>query len=169
MVRETNDPQVQVTPDDKAFVIYTSGSTGKPKGAAIRHGALSNLLHAMRSEMEFSADDVLLAVTTLSFDIAGLEIFMPLVSGGRVVVASREVVRNGVGLGDLISHSRATVMQATPATWAMMIELGWRGRTAPESRFGWRSSYAVAGKQATRTLRRGSGTGTGRPRLRFIR
>jgi amino acid adenylation domain-containing protein len=119
--------QVPVKPDGDAFVIYTSGSTGKPKGVAISHGGWSNLLHAIRSEIEFSADDVLLAVTTFSFDIASLELFLPLVSGGHVVVASHEVVRNGAGLSDLISRSGATVMQATPATWAMMIELGWSG------------------------------------------
>jgi amino acid adenylation domain-containing protein len=124
---DTSNPQVPVKPDNDAFVIYTSGSTGKPKGVAISHGGWSNLLHAMRSEIEFSADDVLLAVTTFSFDIASLELFLPLVSGGQVVVASREVVRNGAGLSDLISRSGATVMQATPATWAMMIELGWSG------------------------------------------
>jgi amino acid adenylation domain-containing protein len=124
---DSSNPQVPVKPDDDAFVIYTSGSTGKPKSVAISHGGWSNLLHAMRSEIEFSADDVLLAVTTFSFDIASLELFLPLVSGGHVVVASHEVVRNGAGLSDLISRSGATVMQATPATWAMMIELGWSG------------------------------------------
>ena len=126
-VGDANNPEVKVTPDDLAYVIYTSGSTGKPKGVAIRHGAVSNLLHAMRSEIEFSADDVLVAVTTLSFDIAGLELFLPLISGARVVVASREVVRSVPALTELISSSGATVMQATPATWAMMIESGWSG------------------------------------------
>ena len=79
-----------MTPEDRAYVIYTSGSTGKPKGVACRIGAFSNLLHAMRCEISFTSDDVLLAVTTLSFDIAGLELFLPLICGGCVAVASRE-------------------------------------------------------------------------------
>ena len=141
-----------MTPDDPAYVIYTSGSTGKPKGVAIVHGAVSNLLHAMRSEIEFSADDVFLAVTTLSFDIASLELLLPLVSGGRVVVTSREVVRSVPALTELISSSGATVMQATPATWTMMIESGWSG--APRLRTisgGEALTRSVAGKLLDRT------------------
>ncbi|MGA2183680.1 MAG: amino acid adenylation domain-containing protein [Bryobacteraceae bacterium] len=113
-------------PDDLAYVIYTSGSTGKPKGVQIHHQALVNLLSAVLARPGLTADDVLLAVTTISFDIAGLELFAPLLAGARIVLASREQASDGVQLRNLLAASRATVLQATPATWRMLIDSGWR-------------------------------------------
>jgi amino acid adenylation domain-containing protein len=110
-----------------AFVIYTSGSTGQPKGVEIPHRALSNLLCSMAQEPGLTEDDVWLAVTTLSFDIAGLEIFLPLIQGAQLIVASRETAADGLQLHRLLTRCGATVMQATPATWQMLIEAGWRG------------------------------------------
>ncbi len=124
------DPRSQplaASMDDLAYVIYTSGSTGKPKGVAITHRSLSNLLSSMKEEPGFSEDDVLLAVTTLSFDIAGLELYLPLLVGGRVVLASRDEVGDGRRLIERFQTSGASVMQATPATWRLMLESGWRG------------------------------------------
>lgn len=112
---------------DLAYVIYTSGSTGKPKGVQIPHRALANFLHSMRLEPGMAAEDCLLSVTTLSFDIAGLEMYLPLVTGARVVVATREVVSDGPLLAELIATCRATVLQATPATWRLLLESGWSG------------------------------------------
>ena len=117
----------RAAPDDLAYVIYTSGSTGRPKGVMIAHRAVHNLLAAVGARLGFRADDVLLSVTTLSFDIAGLEIFLPLVGGARVVVANREEASDGVRLAKLLASSGATVMQATPSTLRMLIEAGWRG------------------------------------------
>jgi len=114
-------------PDHLAYVIFTSGSTGRPKGVAIPHRALANLLASMREEPGLSARDTLLAVTTLAFDIAGLELLLPLIAGGRIVLASRETAIDGAALGRLLAQSGATVMQATPATWRMLIASGWRG------------------------------------------
>jgi amino acid adenylation domain-containing protein len=114
-----------VDPGDLAYLIYTSGSTGKPKGVEIRHGSLVNFLHSMMKEPGLSSNDVLLAVTTLSFDIAGLEIFLPLVSGARVALASREAIADGKQLLQALQQSGATVMQATPATWRILLEAGW--------------------------------------------
>jgi amino acid adenylation domain-containing protein len=114
--------------EDLAYLIYTSGSTGNPKGTEITHGALVNLLASMLREPGLTSEDTLVAITTLSFDIAGLEIFGPLVCGATVVVASREQVLDPELLAGLLEESAATVMQATPSTWRMLVESGWMGR-----------------------------------------
>ncbi|MGA2351075.1 MAG: amino acid adenylation domain-containing protein [Terracidiphilus sp.] len=112
---------------NRAYVLYTSGSTGKPKGVEISHFALVNFLLSMQREPGFRATDTLLAVTTLSFDIAGLEIYLPLLTGGRVVLASREDTHDPKRLIKMMDESECTVMQATPATWRALIEAGWAG------------------------------------------
>jgi amino acid adenylation domain-containing protein len=114
--------------EDLAYLIYTSGSTGNPKGTEITHGALVNLLASMLREPGLTSEDTLVAITTLSFDIAGLEILGPLVCGATLVVASREQVLDPERLAGLLEESAATVMQATPSTWRMLIESGWMGR-----------------------------------------
>jgi amino acid adenylation domain-containing protein len=114
-------------PENLAYVIYTSGSTGQPKGVEIPHGALVNLLTAMAREPGCTASDVLLAVTTLSFDIAALELFLPLITGGTVVLATREEAADPQALIALLHTTHATVMQATPATWRMLVAAGWSG------------------------------------------
>jgi amino acid adenylation domain-containing protein len=123
-------PSLLIAPidgEDLAYVLYTSGSTGKPKGVEVPHRALINLLAAMREEPGFTADDSLLAVTTLSFDIAALEIFLPLLCGGRLILASREQAMDPDRLATLIASAQPSVMQATPATWRALIEAGWEG------------------------------------------
>ena len=110
-----------------AYVIYTSGSTGKPKGVQVQHGSVVNFLNSMREKPGLSKEDTLLAVTTLSFDIAGLEIYLPLVVGARVALVSREVAVDGVELLQRLETQRATVMQSTPATWRLLLEAGWTG------------------------------------------
>jgi non-ribosomal peptide synthetase component F len=114
-------------PDDLAYVLYTSGSTGKPKAVEIRHRAVVNLLAAMQGELDFGAEDSFLAVTTLSFDIAALELFLPLVTGGRLVVASRDDAADPSRLAALIARAGCSVMQATPATWRGLLARGWPG------------------------------------------
>lgn len=109
------------------YVLYTSGSTGLPKGVQITHQALVNFLCSMREELGITAEDILLAVTTLSFDIAGLELFLPLIAGAKVVIAPREVAADGERLAVLLEKSGATIMQATPVTWRMLLEGGWQG------------------------------------------
>jgi amino acid adenylation domain-containing protein len=115
------------SPENLAYVIYTSGSTGKPKGVQLEHCSVVNFLCSMQREPGLSAKDVLVAVTTLSFDIAGLEMYLPLISGARLVIASREQTYDGWLLAQLIERSGATVMQATPATWRLLFESGWKG------------------------------------------
>jgi amino acid adenylation domain-containing protein len=114
-------------PEDPAYIIYTSGSTGKPKGVVVPHRAVVNFLDSMARTPGLAADDVLVAVTTLSFDIAVLELQLPLALGATVVIASRDEAMDGLALKALLERSRATVMQATPITWRLLLEAGWRG------------------------------------------
>jgi amino acid adenylation domain-containing protein/non-ribosomal peptide synthase protein (TIGR01720 family) len=114
-------------PNNLAYVIYTSGSSGKPKGVAVTHSAVVNLLWHMSREPGLSARDTLLAVTTLSFDIAALEIYLPLIVGAQLVIVSRETVADGSLLSDTLERFDVTAMQATPTTWRLLIESGWKG------------------------------------------
>jgi len=116
------------TPETLAYVIYTSGSTGRPKGVAIEHSALTNLLRSMEREPGLKSTDILVSVTTLSFDIAALELFLPLMAGAKLVIATREQVIDGFRLRHLIEDSQATVLQATPVGWRVLLEAGWRGQ-----------------------------------------
>ena len=117
----------QAGPEDLAYVLYTSGSTGQPKGVEIQHRAVVNFLCSMAREPGLGADDVLLAVTTLSFDIAGLELFLPLAVGARIVLARPEEAAYGATLRELLETRGVTAMQATPATWRLLLEAGWEG------------------------------------------
>ncbi|MDZ7630668.1 MAG: amino acid adenylation domain-containing protein [Gemmatimonadaceae bacterium] len=123
-------PETTVGPSDLAYVIYTSGSTGRPKGVEVEHGNLVNFLTSMAREPGMQSDDVLLAVTTPAFDIAGLELFLPLLVGARIVIASREAVMDGEQLLTLVARHGVTIMQATPATWRLMLGAGWSGQSA---------------------------------------
>lgn len=114
--------------DDIAYVIFTSGSTGRPKGVRIPHRAAVNFLASMAREPGLRADDTLCAITTLSFDIALLELMLPLTVGARIALADRATIADGVALAALLDAVDATVMQATPATWRMLLDSGWRGR-----------------------------------------
>jgi acyl-coenzyme A synthetase/AMP-(fatty) acid ligase/acyl carrier protein len=118
---------VGAAPSDIAYVIYTSGSTGQPKGVVIEHGSLSNFLASMARRPGLGRDDVLLAVTTIAFDIAGLELYLPLSVGARIELAAKETAASAEALRQLISDSQATVLQATPATWRMLLDSGWEG------------------------------------------
>ncbi|WP_431193990.1 amino acid adenylation domain-containing protein [Acaryochloris thomasi] len=113
-------------PEQLAYVIYTSGSTGKPKGVQITHQAVINFLTAHGQSPGITADDVMFAVTSLSFDIAVLELLLPLVNGAKVLLASREMALDGIQLGQ--SLQQATLMQATPATWRLLLASGWTGQ-----------------------------------------
>ncbi|MEC4812177.1 MAG: amino acid adenylation domain-containing protein [Scytonema sp. PMC 1069.18] len=121
------NPTTSATKDNLAYVIYTSGSTGKPKGVQIQHGAVVNFLTSMQQQPGLTEADVLLAVTTISFDIAALELYLPLITGARVVVVTKEVASDGRLLSDFITTTSTTVMQATPATWRMLLAAGWKG------------------------------------------
>jgi amino acid adenylation domain-containing protein len=116
----------EVTGADLAYVMYTSGSTGRPKGVLVPHAAVLNLLSSLTREWRLGADDRVVAVTTLSFDISVLELFGPLLVGARLVVASAGQAADPLLLADLLASSGCTVMQATPSTWRMLLDSGWR-------------------------------------------
>ena len=113
-------------PESLAYVIYTSGSTGTPKGVEIRHRSLVNFLNSMRDQLSFTERETLLAVTTISFDIAGLEIYLPLIVGSKILLAGREDVTDGSRLLTLLTRHAVTAMQATPSTWRLLLEAGWQ-------------------------------------------
>ncbi len=121
------DPRRDARPDDPAYMIYTSGSTGQPKGVLVPHRAVVNFLHSMARAPGLQAGDALLAVTTLSFDIAVLELLLPLAVGARVVLADHAQARDPYALRNLLQSSGATALQATPSTWRMLLESGWPG------------------------------------------
>jgi amino acid adenylation domain-containing protein len=114
--------------DDVAYVLYTSGSTGKPKGVQITHRALTNMLFAVSKDVALTSSDVVLATTTISFDISTLEIFAPLIAGAHLVVAPRSVAIDGKLLARAIREQDVTVLQATPAGWQILLEAGWEGQ-----------------------------------------
>ncbi|EPH43453.1 non-ribosomal peptide synthetase [Streptomyces aurantiacus] len=117
---------VPVAADDLAYVIYTSGSTGRPKGVMIPHRGFTNLLDSLRREPGMDAADTLFAVTTISFDMAQVELFLPLVCGARVHVCDSPTLKDVDRLKEHLGRVRPTVMQATPATWSMLFHSGWR-------------------------------------------
>ncbi|HET9533334.1 MAG TPA: amino acid adenylation domain-containing protein [Blastocatellia bacterium] len=117
----------RATAEDLAYVIYTSGSTGRPKGVQVLHRAVVNFLFSMQRRPGLTDEDILLSTTTISFDIAALEIFLPLITGACVVVVSRDVATDGTQLAAEIARSRATILQATPATWRLLLGAGWEG------------------------------------------
>jgi amino acid adenylation domain-containing protein len=118
---------VGVDPDRLAYVIYTSGSTGRPKGVEVTHQNVVNLLSSMARRPKLSADDILVSVTRLSFDISVLELFGPLSVGGRVVLAESEAATSGEAMRKSLGACGATIMQATPAGWRSLLDAGWQG------------------------------------------
>ncbi|MFJ8888265.1 amino acid adenylation domain-containing protein [Streptomyces sp. NPDC102402] len=114
-------PEIAVRPDNTAYVIYTSGSTGKPKGVAVPHGALANFLASMARRFALTPQDRLLAVTTVAFDIAGLELYLPLISGAAVVLAGEQSVSRPSAAVETIRRHGVTLVQATPAFWQMLL------------------------------------------------
>jgi len=147
------NPECETMPESLAYVIYTSGSTGRPKGVQVSHRALVNFLSSMRRQPGMSPEDVFLSVTTLSFDIAGLELYLPLIVGARVVLVNREVAVDGRRLAEALKTSRATVMQATPVTWRLLVEAEWQGNDHLKILCG---GEAVPRELAEQLLERGS-------------
>jgi amino acid adenylation domain-containing protein len=121
------DPLYAPEAPDLAYVIYTSGTTGNPKGVAITHAALSNVFADVAERIAFTDRASWLALTTVSFDIAALELLLPLCYGGKVILVSEEQARIGRVLAGIIHHKKPTVMQATPITWRILVESGWTG------------------------------------------
>jgi len=121
------NPNVEENPEALAYVIYTSGSTGNPKGVMISHRAVVNFLNSMRKLPGMKPQDILLSVTTVSFDIAGLEIFLPLTTGAGVVLAGFEDTISGRRLAEELEKNNITIIQATPSLYRLLLEAGWQG------------------------------------------
>lgn len=117
----------KASPDSLAYLIYTSGSTGKPKGVRIQHRSAVNFLTSMQQKPGISQSDIVLAITTLSFDISVLEIFLPLTVGACTAVISHESTRDPSKLISLINEINPTIIQGTPSTWKMLLSAGWKG------------------------------------------
>ncbi|WP_235006684.1 non-ribosomal peptide synthetase [Calothrix rhizosoleniae] len=128
-VQPQENPTSQVNANHLAYIIYTSGSTGKPKGVEIQHHAVINFLTSMQQKPGLNQEDTLLAVTTISFDIAALELYLPLITGAKLILATKEIAGDGKLLSELIETEGVTVMQATPASWRMLLAAGWKGCT----------------------------------------
>lgn len=141
----------QRAPEDAAYLIYTSGSTGKPKGVRVPHRAVVNFLASMADEPGLQSSDRLLAVTTLSFDIAVLELLLPLMQGAELVLASAEQALDAAALQGLIQAHDITLLQATPSTWRMLLDAGWPGRRSLRALIG---GEALAPDLAARLLPR---------------
>jgi amino acid adenylation domain-containing protein len=118
---------VPVIKDQLAYILYTSGSTGKPKGVMIKHHSVINEMYDLRDIFNVKPEDTLLAITTISFDISVLEFFMPLLSGARIHLATREQAMDGKWLEETIHNLPITFLQGTPATWELMLTSGWKG------------------------------------------
>ncbi len=121
------NPHSEVKPNNLSYVIYTSGSTGKPKGVQIGHQSLVNFINSMTNEPGLTTSDRLLAITTICFDIHTLEIYLPLTVGATIILASREVAMNGSKLASQLANYGVSAMQATPATWQMLLAANWLG------------------------------------------
>jgi natural product biosynthesis luciferase-like monooxygenase protein/amino acid adenylation domain-containing protein len=111
--------------DHLAYVIYTSGSTGRPKGVQIARAGVVNFLLAMQAQLGLRPDDVLVGLTTLSFDISVLELLLPLVTGARLVLGARAQAADAAALRALLEDQAATIVQATPTSWRMLLQQGW--------------------------------------------
>lgn len=125
---KTRFDSVKTKSDRLMYTIYTSGSTGKPKGVQVTHDNVVNFLRSMQQTPGISPHDKLLAITTLSFDIAVLELYLPLITGATVEIASRELAADGPQLASRLNKGDVTLMQATPATWRMLLASGWKAQ-----------------------------------------
>ncbi|WP_374951087.1 amino acid adenylation domain-containing protein, partial [Mucilaginibacter sp.] len=122
-----DDTDLDLTPDPEgiAYILYTSGSTGRPKGVLVKRAGLFNLLQSITKSPGITAADTMLFTTTISFDIAELEIFLPIVNGATVLIADAETVKDGRALVDMARREQVTIMQGTPFMWRTMLEAGW--------------------------------------------
>ena len=128
-ITDTTNLGTEIQAQDLAYVIYTSGSTGRPKGIEISHGAAANFLSSLRKyEPGCNEHDRLLAITTISFDMSVLELLLPLMSGATMIVANASAVKDPRELIGLMKRHQVTMLQATPATWTMLLESGWKGK-----------------------------------------
>ncbi|WP_111307980.1 polyketide synthase [Confluentibacter sediminis] len=125
----TKEPEtpldIIVDEEQVAYLLYTSGSTGKPKGVSISHKNLINFLYSMMAQPGITENDRLLSITTISFDIAGLELYLPLLKGAMLVFADDTTIKDGSLLLELLQNEKISILQATPTTWQTLLDAGW--------------------------------------------
>jgi amino acid adenylation domain-containing protein len=144
-------PQIAMDMDDLAYVIFTSGTTGRPKGVQIRHEGFVNLITSMSRAPGFGADDRILAITTISFDLCIPELWGALMTGGTMVFADTNVARDPSLLADALERCAITFTQATPSSWRMLLDSGWAGAPDLKAVIGGEAvptdvAHALAGK-----------------------
>ena len=124
----TANPRSGATPEDLVYVIFTSGSTGRPKGVQVPHRAVVNLMTFMASELRMGPDDVFPALASFAFDMCIPELYLALVSGGRVIIGDKHLAANGEALAEVLRSTGATIVHATPTTWNLLLEAGFTGK-----------------------------------------
>ena len=127
--QNAGNPKTQIGSGNLAYVIYTSGSTGQPKGVQIEHRSVVNCLSSIGEQIELSPRDSWLAVTTISFDIAALELYLPMITGSKIILANQDESVDAARLTARLQASDATVMQATPSMWSLLVETGWESKS----------------------------------------
>ena len=136
-MQEKEIPDILIPGDSPAYIIYTSGSTGNPKGVQTQHEALLNCLLSMKEKLGILPDDRFLALTTLSFDPSALELFLPLISGVTIILAKSELKTNPISLIEFINKYNATIIQATPVTYQMLLDAEWKNRSIKKNTQWW--------------------------------
>ncbi|MEP6948356.1 MAG: amino acid adenylation domain-containing protein [Ginsengibacter sp.] len=124
----SSNPNNSVSSNNLAYIIYTSGSTGEPKGVMVNHSSLVNFLWSMQKYPGMNAEAVIVALAAVSFDPSTLELFLPLIVGGKIVIASEEMTTNPLILAETIQRHDVNILQATPATWQLLLDTGWAGK-----------------------------------------
>lgn len=124
----TDNLNIEIEPKDLSYIIYTSGSTGQPKGVMIEHNSLTNLMFALQDKFAIKQQDVFLALTAISFDISLVELYLPLISGASCVISDQDMARNPARIIDAIEDNRVTAIQATPTTWRVLFDAGWKNQ-----------------------------------------
>ena len=163
--QSTSNPKSGATPEDLVYVIFTSGSTGRPKGVQVPHRAVVNLLTFMAQELRMGPDDVFPALASFAFDMCIPELYLALVTGGRVVIGDRHLAANGEELAALLRTTGATIVHATPTTWSLLLEAGFTGKGLKRV-IGAEALAARAVHAPARGRQLRSTTSTGRPRPR---